>query len=184
MSLPSVLIRKSTGEILKHAPYPNEDMSPIIGLDPDLEWLLKTEPFNTPPYDSRIFILDVDEAITTEPHPVYPNLNQYKRTYGTTKRANDEIILAIGNAEEAANKKLTDYRTNEKLFMLSMGVLVRKSEGNLPSPEEQEVLDKVKQFDVKIWKNDAEKKIKEAQVIAGEEPNIDAGWEDGTNPVI
>lgn len=176
MSKPSVLIRKSTGEILKHAPYPKEDMSEVQGLDPDLEWLVKTEPFASPDYDSRIFVLDVTEAVTAEPHPEHTHLNQFKRTYGTTKRPNADIDLAIENAEESANNELTNYRNNEKLFMLSMGILVRKNEGVEPSAKEQAILDQVKAFDVKIWKNDAEKKIKKDQVINGQEPDIDSGW--------
>ena len=49
-------------------------MLPIEGLDPNLEWLVKYEPFVRPDYDSRIFILRQVEEVTTEPHPVYPDL--------------------------------------------------------------------------------------------------------------
>lgn len=177
MSKPSVLIRKSNGQILKHAPYPNEDMSPVQGLDPDLEWLVKTEPFAAPDYDSRIFELVITDAITTEQHPEHPHLNQYKRTFNTDKRTNEEIILAIENAETDANNAVVSYNTDEKLFMLAIGILVRKDAGNQPSVKEQAILDQVQAFDVKIWKNDAEKKLKTDQVLAGQEPDIDAGWE-------
>ena len=41
MSLPSVLIRISTGEVIKHSNYPVADMSEAQGLDSDFKWLIK-----------------------------------------------------------------------------------------------------------------------------------------------
>jgi len=177
MSLPAVLIRKSTGEILKQAPYPNVDMTPIQGLDPDLEWKLKFTPFPSPDYDSRIFILEQIEAITEEAHPEYPELKTYKKTFKTNKRPDTDINRAIENAEEAANRDLVSYRTDDKLFMLSIGILARINAGIQPNAKEQAILDQVMAFDVKVWKNDEEKKRKIAQVLEGLEPDIDAGWE-------
>ena len=177
MSLPSVLIRKSTGEILKQAPYPNEDMTPIQGLDPDLEWKLKHTPFASPDYDSRIFELEQIEEVTEEAHPVYPDIKIYKKTFKTNKRPDTDINRAIENAEEAANRDLVSYRTDDKLFMLSIGILTRINAGIQPNAKEQAILDKVMAFDVKVWKNDEEKNRKKDQVTAGLEPDIDSGWE-------
>ena len=177
MSLPAVLIRKSTGEILKHAPYPNEDMSPVQGLDPDLEWKLKFTPFPSPDYDSRIFILEQIEALTEEAHPEYPELKTYKKTFNTIKRPDVDIIRSIENAEESANRQLLTYRTTEKMLLTSAGVLARINSGVQPNAKEQEMLDNLMAFDVKVWKNDEEKKRKIAQVLEGLEPDIDSGWE-------
>lgn len=177
MSLPSVLIRKSTGEILKHAPYPNSDMSPVQGLDPDLEWKLKHTPFQSPDYDSRIFELEQIEAVTEEPHPTYPDLKIYKKTFKTNKRPDIDINRSIENAEEAANRELVSYRNDDKLFMLSIGILARINAGVQPNAKEQEILNQVMAFDVKVWKNDEEKNRKKDQVAAGLEPDIDTGWQ-------
>jgi len=177
MSLPAVLIRKSTGEILKHAPYPNVDMTPVQGLDPDLEWKLKHTPFPSPAYDSRIFELEQIEAVTEEAHPEYPDLKMYKKAFKTNKRSNEDINRSIDNAEEAANRDLVSYRTDDKLFMLSIGILARINAGIQPNAKEQAILDQVMAFDVKVWKNDEEKNRKKDQVLAGLEPDIDAGWE-------
>ena len=90
------------GGKLKDAPWPNSDMSPVIGLEPDLEWFLKYEPFTSPDYESRIWILNVTESVTAEKHPDYPTINTYKRTYGTTKRPDKDFNLSMTNAEESA----------------------------------------------------------------------------------
>ena len=108
MSLPAVLIRISTGEIIKHDLYPREDMELVVGLDPDLKWLLKYTPFTQPDYDSRIYKLIRTEEITEIAHPDYPHLDQYKITFGTEKRPDEDIILAIENAETEANEQLVD----------------------------------------------------------------------------
>jgi len=177
MSLPAILIRKSTGEILKHAPYPNVDMTPVQGLDPDLEWKLKHTPFESPDYDSRIFELEQIEAVTEEAHPEYPDLKMYKKTFKTNKRPDEYINVEIENAEESANSELTTYRNNEKLFYLAIGILTRVNAGVQPNTKEQSILNQLMEFDVKIWKNDEEKNRKKDQVAAGLEPDIDAGWE-------
>ena len=194
MSLPAVLIRKSTGDILKQANYPNIDLTPIQGLDPNLEWLLKYTPYPAPDYDSRIWVLvvqrpDLKNMVQTSTlddlpnHPEHTNIRMYETLYTTEKRSNEEIILAIENAEESANQKLMTYRTNDKLHSLAVGILTRMNEGVTPSIEEQDILDKVKSFDVNIWKNDAEKNAKILQVNSGIEPDIDAGWEIGDTNV-
>jgi len=61
--------------------------------------------------------------------------------------------------------------------MLSIGILTRVNAGIQPNVKEQVILDKVMEFDVKVWKNDEEKKRKKDQVAAGLEPDIDTGWE-------
>lgn len=177
MSLPAVLIRKSTGEIIKHANYPRVDMELVEGLDPDLEWLLKYEPFVQPDYDSRIFLLVATEAITTTQHPDYLHLNQYLRTYTTERRSDEDIILSIENAETNANEQLMKYQTRTKMFTLALGVLIKRLDNLNTSPKEQVVLDKMLSIAVNVWKNDSNLQAKLQQVTDGEEPNIDSLWE-------
>jgi len=177
MSLPAVLIIVATGKPLKHAPYPNVDMSPVQNLDPSYEWYLKHTPFASPDYDSRIWTLLEDEGISEEFHPDYPEIKIYKRTFDVERKPDVDIIRSIENAEESANRELLTYRTTEKMLLTSAGVLARINSGVQPNAKEQEMLDNLMAFDVKVWKNDEEKKRKIAQVLEGLEPDIDSGWE-------
>jgi len=188
MSLPAVLIRKSTGKTLKFGPWPTQDMSPAPNLDPDLQWLLRHTPFKSPDYDARIWTLvellpDLEDMAATntleqlEAHPEYPEIKTYKKTYGTEKKPDTDIIRSIENAEEAANREILTYRTTEKMLLTTAGILARVNSGVQPNAKEQEMLDSLMAFDVKIWKNDEEKKRKIAQVEQGLEPDIDSGWE-------
>jgi hypothetical protein len=177
MGTPAVLIRKSTGEILKHADYPREDMQPISGLDPDLEWLIKTQPCAEPDYDSRIFILNRVEAITSIPHPEYNWLNQYQITFNTPKRPAADIQTSVINAENDANNQVFPFTEQLKLITLGIATIFREVSGMKLTTSEQEIKNKILALAVKIWKNDVALKTKVAEITSGLEPNIDEGWE-------
>lgn len=177
MSKPSVLIKKSTGEIIKRANYPREDMGVIEGLDPDLEWLVIHVPFAYPDYDSRIFVLNQLEEVTAVAHPDYPSLNQYKITYSTEKRPDADVVTHIENAEIDANENVIGYKNKTKLFALAVGVLIRRLDNLQTTPKEQAILDIALANAIKIWKNDASAKAKLQELQDGLEPDIDAGWE-------
>ena len=176
MGTPAVLIRKSTGEIIKHADYPRVDMQPIIGLDPDLEWLIVNTPYVEPDYDSRLFVLQRTEAITAIPHPQYPLLNQYQISFSTDKREKPEIIASIDNAETDALNSLTGNKVM-KTVIQSISILFKKIDKlNLNASEQAVALD-IQAIAVAVWKNNVEAKAKIAKVNAGIEPAIDELWQ-------
>jgi hypothetical protein len=196
MSVPAICFRISDGEIVvPNGVYPKEDLTPITDGDPAYQWLIKTTPQPEPDRDSRIFILDKfdtdlkgmvanNQLNLLEDHPLYPGVKQYQRTYVLRKRANEAIELAIDNAEAGANDELTTFKNNEKLFMLSAGVQIKRARGLSIGAEELAIEDQVLEFEVKMWKNDNEKKNKKQQLADGLTPDIDAGWERGANPIL
>lgn len=182
MSVPAVLIRKSTKEIIKQDLYPREDMGPVQGMDPDYEWLVKFIPFEEPVYDSRIFIMqtnlpDLNFLESFQQHPSYTGIREYRITYSPIKRPNNEIIMAIENAEKEANASIWSeaIHKDETLFMLNS--VFKKSENISLTSDEQSHIDKLSSVNVKLAKNLDTKNIKVAQVNSGQEPNIDEGWE-------
>ncbi len=177
MSVPSILIEKSTGFIIKHAPYPREDMQPVPGLDPNYEWLIKYTPYESPQYDARVFLLNTKEEVTVEPHPIYSHLNQYKTTYSLQKKTDVEIIDAIQSLENKANEDLIDFQTTTKMNTVAINALIRLNNKLILTAKEKAVLTEINTYAVAMWKNDAEKEIKVKQVTDGLEPNIDEGWE-------
>ena len=176
----AVLIKKNadqTVEIIKRGEYPNLDMEPIQGLDPDLEWLLVYEPFVQPDYDPRVYVLQTIENITSDPHPVYDHLNQFRVTYLPLKRQSEEIQVAVANAESIANESLLPYDARLKLLCLGLGVLFRKTEGLTLTIKEKAIADRVTALATRIWKNDANARKLAADIITGIEPDLDAAWE-------
>lgn len=180
--VPSVLIRKSTKEIIKHDFYPRSDMQPVQGLDPDYEWLIKHIPFAEPPYDPRIYIMvtqlpDLQFLDEFQEHPSYSGLREYRITFSPEKRSNDEIIMAIENAEKSANDIVFSESEHKDAFSLMLST-VRKDAKNIElTADEQLRLEKVDSVAEKISKNRDNASIKIAQVLANHEPNIDEGWE-------
>lgn len=194
MSLPAVLIYKPTGAQVRHANYPREDMQPMEGSDPDYEWLLLHTPYPSPTYDSRSWELvkekpnlkqmALDGTLDQLPtHPAYPDFKTFTTTYALNKRDNDYIIGQIENAEDSANTQVLNYRTTDKMLLTSASILARVKEGVQPSAEDEEMLERLMAFEVLIKKNQAEKESKIAQVLAGQEVDIDSGWERGETNV-
>jgi hypothetical protein len=182
MSVPAVLVRKSTKQIIKEDVYPNSDMQPVQGMDPDYEWLVKHVPFAEPPYDPRIYVMatnlpDLAFLDDFQEHPSYPGLREYRITFSPEKRPNEDIIRSIENAEKEANNQVFSeaVHKDQMAFMLSS---VRKEGKNLDLTEEEQLqISKLEAVTVNLAKNKDNATNKIAQVIAGQEPNIDLGWE-------
>ena len=182
MSVPAVLIRKSTKEIIKEGVYPREDMTPIEGGDPDYEWLIKYTPYAEPQYDSRIYIMSdntpVGDALLTCPeHPLYVGLKAYTHTYTPVRRPDIDIIRSIENAEKEANNGVFSEAVHKDAIAFMVNAVHKDAKGQILTTEEQEQIDKLAIVAVNLAKNADAKEIKIAQVTAGQVPNIDAGWE-------
>ena len=184
MSVPAVLVQKSTKIIVKEALYPRADLTPFpIGdIDPDYEWLIKHTPHEQVPYDSRIFIgkmilPEMEELNLFPQHPLYTGIRAYVINYGVEQRPKAEIIIEIENAEKEANNKVfSDIIHKEELLLISNSI-AKKSEGYVLSPEEEERIANLNVMAVKQLKNKDNKIIKLEQLNSGNTPNISEGWE-------
>jgi hypothetical protein len=181
MSVPAVLVRKSTKQIIKEALYPNADMSPVQGLDPDYEWLVKHVPFAEPDYDSRLYIMqmvlpDMTALDSFIEHPSYAGIREYRITYNPNKRPDAEIILSIENAEKEANNGVFSEAVHKDEFAFMLNSVHKDAKGQALNAAEQDQIDKLAIVTVNLAKNKDAAAIKIAQVVAGNEPNIDLGW--------
>jgi len=182
MSVPAVLIQKSTKQIIKEDLYPRADMQPVQGLDPDFEWLIKYTPYSEPPYDSRIYTMkDVtpigDELVNCPEHPNYPGLKAYTHTFVPERRPDADIIRSIENAEKEANNGVFSEAVHKDALAFMINSVHKDAKGYELTAEEQDQIDKLAIVTVNLAKNLDTKENKIAQVEAGLVPNIDAGWE-------
>lgn len=184
MSVPAVLIQKSTLLPVNHAMYPREDMTPFaVGeIDPDYFWLIKNTPYAEPLFDSRIYeIKDIvpigEELLNCPSHPIYPEHKAYNHTFELVKRPNEEIFVSIENAEKEANNLLNSEAQHKDSFVFMMSSISKRSQGYALTEMEQESADKLDGLVVKLAKNASEKENKIAMVVAGLIPNIETGWE-------
>ena len=104
----AVLIRVSTQEILKYkVNYPQVEIVPVESLETDLEWLIVNN-LGRPTFDSTIEKLVKVEEITTEPHPDFPELNQFKIYFNVVALTQQEIDDALEQSEEEEAREKQD----------------------------------------------------------------------------
>lgn len=182
MSSIAVLVQKSTKRIIKHDLYPRQDMLPVEGLDPDYEWLIEHIPFPEPVYDPRIYIMvtnlpDLNFLESFEQHPLYPGVREYRVTFMPEKRPNEDIIRAIENAEKEANNLVFSEAVHKDQMAFMLSSVYKDAKSLDLTVEEQSQIDKLSDVTVKLAKNKDNAAIKIGQVLAGQEPNINEGWE-------
>lgn len=182
MVVASVLVKKSTKSIIKYADYPSAEIVPILDIDPDYEWLIKNIPFPEPDYDSRVFIMqtnlpDLEFLNDFQEHPLYAGIREYRITYTPNKRPNDEIIMAIENAEKEANDSVWSEAVHKNEMARMLNSVHKQGQNITLSVDEQGYINKLAAINMKLAKNLDTKNIKLLQVVNGQEPNIDEGWE-------
>lgn len=176
MSLPCVLIRKSTGELLKRAPYPREDMGPVIGLDPDLEWCVIRTPYPPPDYDPRLFVLVQTEARGDEVDAEFAHLHPWLITYATQARPVDEVLTAVENKEREQLSLHVREVEALKLCILGMAVLFQETQGLTLNARQTAIKNRVLSAAVKVWQNHDRASELRAQVENTQQPDLEAGW--------
>ncbi len=177
-ALPSVLIRISTGDRLTPTPvpYPREDMGPIVGLDPDLEWCVVRTPFAPPDFDPRYYALITTEERGAEPDAEFAHLHPWLRTYSTQKRATTEIKTHAENKERSElSRHIRDVETN-KLVLYGLAILFRLINQQQLTAREQVIRDRLLAIIVKLRANDDRVQEILTQIEANQEPDLDAGW--------
>lgn len=176
-SLPCVLLQINPPAVLNlHAMYPREDMGPVIGLDPNLEYCVKRTPFPEPDFDPRLFSLDVIGARGTEPDAEFPHLHPWNITFATVARTKPEIKNHIRNKErEQLSLHFAQADVTKKLLLIVAAIArdVKKFE---LTPDELAVLDEMTAVVVKVKTNDQHAAQLEQDVDADLPVDIDAGW--------
>lgn len=163
------LIRISTGEIQKRD-VP-EDQRSLIDLDPDLEYLLQVSTA-IPDADPRYYVISGTETVDRTVSPAVVRLG-----YATVKRQVEEITVHVENREAtelARHMKATELN---KLAILGLFILFRKTEGLTLTTREQQIATRIGNIGTRILQNDARARQILADITAGNEPNLDAGWQ-------
>ena len=163
-------INTDTGEIIaRNKPWPVLDGTEIIGLDENIVLLLHVDS-TPPPYDSRFYTMTVSEIVDV------PN-NELRRNYAAVKRPVEEQKIAAENVEiTELSKHISLQRELIETRLVVSAILQFISGLDLP-PKIQTMTDAYKSKGVKLWKNRDRLKAILADIEAGQEPDLDAGWE-------
>lgn len=163
-----VLYRISTSTVINRSVvYPAAvDDDPIIGLDPDLQYLAMDRDV-TPDYDPRVYDLVTSEAKVA---------NLWRITYGTQRKDATQIKIAVTNKEATEITNHVRAMERDKLMVLGLGVLFAELSSLTLNARQQAVKNKIIAAATKIWQNDQRVTELFAQIDTNQVPDIDTGW--------
>jgi hypothetical protein len=163
--------------LIKSGLLPRQDGEPIDSLEPGYEWLVNHTPFDMPDYDSRVWVLLENEQPTNQPHPEYANYKSFVKTYGLEKRPVVEIIESVRAKEAEANASVMSEAESSKMIVLSQSAAYKTQQGIALSESEANAQTRMIEVSNKINRNAANAELLIGLINAGQEPDIDGGWE-------
>jgi hypothetical protein len=155
--------------------YTNE-VDPLVlpeRVNPDYKYFVSYEPFVKPNYDQRYYDYKMIETPTDTIHPEYYLYNKWLIEHVLIKRSNDDIFLSIDNARKIANASLIDF----DLQAMAFAIIIKKQNNETLTDEEEQILIDWVIIGNKLLQNKQNELNKKAQVIDGQEPDIDTEWE-------
>ena len=163
-----VLRKISTNEVLnRFVTYPNAvDDAPIVGLDPDLEYLAIDRDL-TPDYDSRIYTLQTDEAKVG---------SLWRITYATNKKAADQIKIAVQNREATEIQRHLPVNEQIKLLTLAVQTLFATQQGVTLTNRQTKIKNRVQKAAAKLTQNDQAVADLFVQIDADAPIDMDSVW--------
>lgn len=165
----SVLQVSTQQIIIRNAVWPRADGGPIEGMDPDYVYLLQSTDAK-PDYDSRLYQLTSTEVVDVP-------ANTIRRTWATAPRTLEDRLTAAENVEaEELMRHIKLERELVETRLMVTAILQHISGLQLP-PKVQAMADAYKAKGVKLWKNRDHLKVITAAIQAGQDPDLDTGWE-------
>lgn len=170
--------RISTSTVLaRNLVYPNAtDDAPIIGADPDLEYLAMNQDVK-PDYDPRVWSLLTNEDRAAGAPELEDGRPTWHITFDTVKRAADEIKANATNVEAVKNRLHMTEQERDKLVILALHVLFRQVNNQQLTAREINLKQRVLAMGAAFWKNDQRLKDIFTALEANQEPDLDDQWE-------
>lgn len=167
------VLKISTGEIVsRRKKWPRADGGEIVGLDPDFAYLLHVD--QTPPdYDSRLYALQGTETVDVPE-------NALRLEYAAIKRPLEDQISAAENEEAARLSALVKVEREVIETRLMVGAILAYIVDNQQFPPKVRTMATAyKDKATRIWQNRDRLDQIIAAINAGEEPDLDSGWDNG-----
>lgn len=148
----------------------------VVGLDPDLEYLVKRTPYPIPDYDPRLSNLVTTQNMGDNDTD-YPTLKTWVTEYSLQERSIDEKKVSVDESENDANYAVFPTNKHLKYIALALAIIDRKASGLTISNKEQEILDKLQAKAQRIWNNHVIANSKKIEIEAGNPIDLDSDWE-------
>lgn len=170
----SALVENVDYQILNRNNCPRIDGQPVVGLEPNTEWMANYEPYKTMDYDPRVYIPVKHETPTVIAHPSYPNYHQFLITYTYERRSNEDIVTAIKAKMSDANASLITQSDRDMLNVITINSGYNLADGKQLTPEEITAKNRLQEVNCKMQKNIAHAQSLIDVVNDGGTPDINA----------
>lgn len=155
--------------------YNNQVDSLVIPerMHPNHRYFIPFEPVALVNWDSRYY--DYSKRLTpkSDAHPIYPIYGQWLIEHIYTKRSTELILQSLDNAKRLANMSLIDY----DLQFIAQGLIYKKLNNIGLSDDEKDFMLNYVSLTNRIVQNMQHANSLKAQILLGQEPNLDEGWE-------
>ena len=156
--------------IVRNKRWPRADGAEIANQDPRYIWLEQIENAQ-PEYDPRLYYLETIE----QPDP---QNNTLTVSYNAVARDAEERKQAAINEEAVRLGDLIDLAKEAVQTRLVVTAIIKHAkDGETLPPKVVQMIDAYSAKGVKIWKNRDRLEALLAQIDAGQDPDLDAGWE-------
>jgi hypothetical protein len=163
------VLQISTGQIIaRNTVWPVADGTAIPGLDPDYAYLEQVQDAR-PDYDSRMFTLQSAEVVDAEAQEI-------RTTWETVARPLEDVEVNVANVEVEKLEKIANDQGFKKMVTLALATLFRRVENQVLTNPEVALKKAVLARGKATWENDVRRAQIIAQLRAGANPDIDAGW--------
>lgn len=162
--------RISTGTITaRNKPWGNADGSEIVGLDPDFTFLRHVEQAR-PEIDDALFYLRSSEVVDL------PD-NTLTKTWEVVERSTEERFVAVDNAEIEQLGAQVSLEREVLETRLVLTAVINALDGVVLPKKQRDLVDDYLKKGKKLWKNRDRAKEAKANLEAGLQPDLKAGWE-------
>lgn len=151
---------------------------PIIGLDPDLEVLVKRTPYEIPDYDPRLTYLGVTQSVSETEDLEHPGHRMWLTTYSLIEMPTEAKMISVDEAENDANYQVFPTEKHLKYLTVATAIIDRKASGLTITPAQQAILNKLQAKAARIWSNHVTAQQKKAALEQGLSVDLDTDWED------
>jgi hypothetical protein len=148
----------------------------VQGLDPDLEYFVKREPYPYPDVDYRLQAVTTTEWVKDEFDTEYPTLRKWEKIYQTASRTDNELKTSVDSEEQQSNATVFPNIKQFKYLALYVGIVRREANGLNISAAQQDIIDKVEAKLENMWINHVNALSKKADIDASNPIDLDSGW--------
>lgn len=164
------ILQVSTGQIVgRNRTWPVADGGPIQGQDPDYVYLLQVSTAE-PDYDSRLYQIAASEVVDAD-------ANEIRRSWAAEKLPVEDRVSAAENTEAQEFTRHVNLAREAIETRLMVTALINYTKGLTLPPKVRAMADAYAEKGVRLYRNRDRLQAILADIQAGKDPDIDAGWE-------